>query len=416
MGKRRVVVDSRRKINSGVGRVSQWLTNHLAPQLSEFADVTHLVKRDARRGYQFNDREVLETEITPFSRDDFVRLPDLLSEARFDLYVNPNGTWSPLHDTPTINMVHDLWTIEHSEWLPTETDLRLRFGLEDASLGPTLTEWFESVDASEYFTPEGLDLWSRRHDAGVSPLFGAALAQLGVLIRHSLTTVAVSAQLGERLRRYFANADSVLSIPIDPMEFRQSGPRRRCHFLSLAKVEPRKNLELLLDAYSRYAESLHDRALALVVAGDSGYGTTAAAFHARLDSMRSRGMDVRFVDSAPEDLLASLLRDAAALVNTSFCESVGLPVLEAMLAEVPVISTATGVLDSDLRHYATIIDADDPARLSAVLLRATTGVPHRRQLSDARKAVRGLVAENQADQRWLSLIRNALESLGTGGP
>lgn len=415
MGKPRVVVDSRRRINSGVGRVSQWLTNQLAPRLSEFADVTHLAQREARRGYQFDDRDILETEITPFSRDDFDQLPELLSAAGFDLYVNPNGTWSPLHKTPTINMVHDLWTIEHSEWLPTETELRSRFGFTDVSLGPQLTGWFESVDTASYLTREGQDLWSRRRDAGISPLFGAALAQFGVLIRHSVATVAVSAQLRERLRRYFVNADSVLPIHNVPMEFRTSGKRRRCHFLTLAKVEPRKNLGMLLEAYSQYAESLHDRALALVIAGDSGYPTTAAEFHARLDSMRFRGMDVRFVESASDNVLASLLTDAAAVVNTSFSESVGLPVLEAMLAGVPVISTATGVLDSDLRQHATIIHADDPAGLCEILLRVTMKGPPRRQLSDAKRAVRRLVAEHDAEARWLDLIRNALESQRVSG-
>jgi len=76
--------------------------------------------------------------------------------------------------------------------------------------------------------------------------------------------------------------------------------------------------------------------------------------------------NVRFLQYVTEDMLAALYRDAIALVYPSLYEGFGLPVIEAMQANTPVVTSAMGALaelgeDSlwraDPGNYESIADA-----------------------------------------------------------
>ena len=103
------------------------------------------------------------------------------------------------------------------------------------------------------------------------------------------------------------------------------------YLLTVATLEPRKNLGTLVDAFAL----LGDTGLSLVVAGGSGWGEQP-----QLD----RPGIVR-LGRVTDDELARLYRGAAAVVYPSRFEGFGMPVTEAMASGAPVVVSAHASLD-----------------------------------------------------------------------
>lgn len=137
------------------------------------------------------------------------------------------------------------------------------------------------------------------------------------------------------------------------------------YVLFFGTLEPRKNLGVLLDAYERLARR-GARVPPLVLAGkataDSGPWLDRIARAPLAGIVRHIG----YVDPA---LRRSVYEGALMLVQPSFEEGFGLPVLEAMTAGVPVIVTRRGALPEVVGAEGAFMEPDDPDRLAAMIER-----------------------------------------------
>lgn len=103
-------------------------------------------------------------------------------------------------------------------------------------------------------------------------------------------------------------------------------------------IEPRKNLNTLLDAYVRLPQTVRNR-WPLVVAGYRGWQSEAV--HDRLQRAAAQGW-LKYVGFVAHQNLPVLMAGARLFVYPSHYEGFGLPVLEAMASGVPVVcSNAT---------------------------------------------------------------------------
>ncbi len=112
------------------------------------------------------------------------------------------------------------------------------------------------------------------------------------------------------------------------------------HLLFLGTLEPRKNVDALLEAYAALLSRRPD-APALVLGGRAT--EAAAPWLARLNEPPLAGR-VRAIGYVPPDERRPLYESAVLLVIPSFHEGFGLPALEAMTAGVPVVAAARGAL------------------------------------------------------------------------
>ena len=108
------------------------------------------------------------------------------------------------------------------------------------------------------------------------------------------------------------------------------------YFLFVSSIEPRKNLERLLDAYLAYRLIAKQSAIPLIVTGIPGW--KSGSIHQRLRLLHSQGA-VDYLGYTDQYRLPALIAGARALLYPSLYEGFGLPVLEAMQAGTAVMTS-----------------------------------------------------------------------------
>ena len=123
------------------------------------------------------------------------------------------------------------------------------------------------------------------------------------------------------------------------------------YFLTVATVEPRKNLPTLLDAYTRLRQRLGQACPALVIVGRKGWNCEDI-----LRYMTALQESVHFLGHIPDQDLIALYQMARCFVFPSLYEGFGLPVVEAMTAGCPLITTNRSSLPEVAGNAALLVD------------------------------------------------------------
>jgi glycosyltransferase involved in cell wall biosynthesis len=134
------------------------------------------------------------------------------------------------------------------------------------------------------------------------------------------------------------------------------------YVLFAGSLEPRKNLPVLLDAYTELLAGGAD-VPPLVLAGPSGWGPAVDASGLPSGAVHTTGY-------LPDDELATLTAGAAAFAFPSRDEGFGLPPLEALACGVAVVASDLPALREVLGEHADFVPVDDPGALAAALAKA----------------------------------------------
>jgi glycosyltransferase involved in cell wall biosynthesis len=137
------------------------------------------------------------------------------------------------------------------------------------------------------------------------------------------------------------------------------------YILAVGSIEPRKNVQLLVDAFATVvAQGVVDRDVVLVIAGKAAPGVEAARRAVARHGLEDR---VSFPGYVPDGDLPALYSGAEVLAFPSLYEGFGLPPLEAMACGVPVICSRAASLPEVVGDAALLVPPDDPAALSTAL-------------------------------------------------
>lgn len=134
--------------------------------------------------------------------------------------------------------------------------------------------------------------------------------------------------------------------------FRATYDLNREYLLFAGTLEPRKNIEGVIEAYDSY-RSKGGAPLPLIIMGGRGFK------HRRVHEAQKRAMfgaDIRFLGYVPDKHKPAVFRGASAFLFPSFYEGFGLPVLEAMASGVPVITSFTSSLSEITEDAAILVD------------------------------------------------------------
>ncbi len=227
-----------------------------------------------------------------------------------------------------VTTVHDLSHIRYPQFHP-----------------PHLVEWLERA------LPQSLDRADRI--ITVSDIVRNELLEHFDLPENKVHTVYEGVEA-----RYMPRPESQTSALLS-----RFGLAHKQYVLHVATLEPRKGIEVLLDAWCLLPESLR-RAFPLVMTGSSGWKNSA--FLERIDALIASGT-VFHLGYVPADDLPILFSGAAVFSYPSVYEGFGLPVLDAMSSGVPVICRAGTSMAEFSQGSCLLCDTGEPEELAVKL-------------------------------------------------
>src|SRR4051794_14401990 len=147
------------------------------------------------------------------------------------------------------------------------------------------------------------------------------------------------------------------------------------YILFVGTVEPRKNLDTLIDAYEGLPSSLRDE-FDLIAAGPIGWAAGSTVH--RLAAGRP---GVRHLGYVPESDLPAITAGAKLFFYPSLYEGFGFPVAQAMAAGIPVITSNVSSLPEVARDGAILVDPKSATELRMALSRLLTSPVMQKELS-----------------------------------
>jgi len=171
------------------------------------------------------------------------------------------------------------------------------------------------------------------------------------------------------------------------------------YILSVGTLEPRKNIKRVLKAFERFKEHrlVKDKGpVELILVGREGWGTD----YKLSQSVRSLGF-------VPDNFLPALYKNARLFVYPSLYEGFGFPVLEAMAAECPVLTSDRGSLKEISGNSAILVDPEDVNSIAIKMVQGYIDTAFRSDITSHAKQH----AEQFSWSKAANLIRNIYESL-----
>jgi glycosyltransferase involved in cell wall biosynthesis len=208
---------------------------------------------------------------------------------------------------------------------------------------------------------------------------------LPLAVRGANVITAISQATADDLIAAFPQAAGKTNVTLLAADERFAGKkiepakRDKPYVLSVGTLEPRKNIPALLAAFDALPDELRDQ-YEVVLVGPEGWdtGDTDAALRA-----------YSFVTSTghvSDDELLSLYRGATLFAYPSLYEGFGLPVLEAMMAGVPVLTSDVSSLPEVAGAAAIYVEPTDVGSITGGLQRGLSDKRLRTRLSTAGRA------------------------------
>ena len=250
-----------------------------------------------------------------------------------DCFHHPSPLLVPLRATPRVITIHDLWFMRHPDSVPRQTFATLVNGLRNG-----VRRGAAIITDSEWVGSE------------VTELLGVARDRIRVIpLAPDRAFVHVPAQ----------SVDAVVS---------QYGLRRGEYIIFVGTIEPRKNIQRLLCAFTAWSERRGRRVPRLVLAGRFGWMCQDVVETLKDPRLRDLVIPLGYV---PQTDLPGLVRGALFCCFVSLHEGFGLPAVDAMACGTPVIASTAAALPEVLGDGALLVDPEDLTALTDALEQLT---------------------------------------------
>jgi glycosyltransferase involved in cell wall biosynthesis len=182
------------------------------------------------------------------------------------------------------------------------------------------------------------------------------------------------------------------------------------YILSLCTLEPRKNLDLLIRAFSNLVQAHPNTDLNLVLVGTSGWKNDKI-FQAVQENSQLKKRIV-FTGYVPDQDLAPIYSGALTFVYPSLYEGFGLPPLEAMQCGTPVITSNSSSLPEVVGDAGILVDPKDQSELSHAIWRLANDAELRLDLSQKSLVRAQQFSWEKCVDKTISVYKTAMNSKG----
>lgn len=307
----------------------RWVQNHPA---DEFI----LIYDRPQKQYLIEGKNVTSVVIGPKARHFFsfwywfdVQIPKVLRTHQVDLFFSPDNFLSLRTSVPTVLTTHD---IAHFHY-------------------PEQVAWMHRP-YYQLFIPRFLK--KAQHIISVS-----AHGKLDLIQHYQVPTNKISV-VPNGTRTVFQPLSEEEKIRVKA-KFSQG----QDYFFFLGAIHPRKNVLGLMQAYELFRQK-SAAPVKLLIAGKLAWQVEEIKALHEASTYRD---DILFLGYLPEESAAQLMAAATALTYLSFFEGFGLPVLEALCTDTPVITSNVSSLPEVAGDAALLVDPHDPEAIAEAMLR-----------------------------------------------
>jgi len=297
-------------------------------------------------------------------------LPKAVKNFKADVLLSPDG-YAPLGmSIPTVCVIHDL--------------------------------------AFEYY-PKHINGLARWYYKRYTPLFAAESKRLVTVSEFSKQSI---------IEKYGTNADKIdvvfgaASEVFQKMEqeqvqkIRQQYSLGEPYFIFVGALHPRKNIAMMLKAYDHFKGKTAENVKMLIV-GRKAWMTSE--MEEVLSAMKAKS-EVIFTDYLPHEEASKLIAASLALVFVSKFEGFGLPILEGMHCEVPVINSNTSSMPEVAGDATLQVDPENMEEISAAMQRLASEPELRTELVNKGRLQREKFSwDKTAELLWAS-VEKALKT------
>ncbi len=207
------------------------------------------------------------------------------------------------------------------------------------------------------------------HERSKAPFFRRAIQYA---TKHASVIIAVSEFTAREIRE-LAPSDVAIVVATHGVDLDRFSPeprawptglpeRNRPYIFFVGTLEPRKGLDVLLEAFAHL--SAEDAEIELWIAGQFGWGDDKLSASVTQHAGASRIRTLGFVS---DEQLSALLANARAVAYPSRGEGFGLPVLEALASGAPVVTSANTVMAEVAGDAALLSPVGDAVALAGAL-------------------------------------------------
>lgn len=203
------------------------------------------------------------------------------------------------------------------------------------------------------------------------------------ILRKADLIVTASRNTKKDILKYSQTKAKISIIPLGIDHLRKSKGlnqhANKPYLLYLGTIEPRKNLEMLIDVFEKLKNN-HQIPHKLIIAGKIGWKAK------KIIKKLKKDKNIILTGYLTEKQKTNIYKNADIFIYPSLYEGFGLPPLEAMSYGIPVICSNNSSLKEIFGNNALLFDAKNPKELKAQILKLINNKPLYKNLSTSGNA------------------------------
>jgi len=300
-----------------------------------------------------------------------LRIPRLLRKIGADVFLSTDGFISLRSDVPSCNVIHDI-NFEHR--------------------------------------PRDLPWISRKYYRYFYPRYAHAATRLATVSEYSRRDIINTYEVDEDKIDLVYNGASKNFFPVTSEraeEVRDRYTGGAPYFIFVGSIHPRKNIRNLLRAFELFREEYRSP-FKLVIVGKKFFLTKA--MEDQLDQMKYK-QDVIFAGRVDSEDMNDIMASAWALTFVPFFEGFGIPLVEAMNCDIPILASKVTSLPEIAGDAAIYAEPESPGSIRDGMIRIVREEGLREQLIEKGKARRKRYSwDHTARELWKTIEKVLTEN------
>ena len=181
----------------------------------------------------------------------------------------------------------------------------------------------------------------------------------------------------------------------------EESKKNKKYFLYVGTLQPRKNIDTLIDAYSIFRKNHPE--YKLIIAGKKGW--LYEHIYKKVEELDLQ-KEVEFKGYVTDNELAVLYQNAFCFVLPSLYEGFGIPILEAMSFDCPVITSFTSSLPEVGGGACLYFNPKNPKELTEKMIELSENRKLRSDLIKKGRGRTGLFSWKKCAEETLNLLKN----------